>query len=103
MNSRLRMLIVTVTAALALMVPGVASAHTGTPLTQKPTYVGWAEVLDQYGAYQFQAYQYSTTGWKSIKLAGGTPVYVYPWGSGWSWFWTQSTSWGAIPTVYVQV
>jgi hypothetical protein len=39
------------------------------------------------------AYRWSGGSWHVASFASGTQVYIYPYATGWSWVWTQSTGW----------
>jgi hypothetical protein len=41
--------------------------------------------------------------WSATSLANNTQVYIYPYATGWSWVWTQSTGWLAVSDNYVWV
>lgn len=86
--------------------------------TDRPTFKGWATVVLPYndprttckamdpicGPY---VRSYSWNGaWKTspyTDLRAGTRVYAWPYGSGWSWVWTQQRGWQAVQSKYVLI
>lgn len=42
------------------------------------------------------AYRWAYGAWTPQTLTDRTPVYIYPYGSGWSWVWSSATGWLAV-------
>jgi hypothetical protein len=80
--------------------------------TDTPTYKGWATISrHQCGGIRtmdlqiFTAWRWNATtrSWARTTLNENTRVYAWPFATGWSWVWTQSTGWLAIQSQYVLV
>ena len=94
-----------------------ASAGSCTTAVQRPAFQGWAVLLFRgcpvAGAPQtadcrgLTAYRWGGAAWQRVDLNecnyAFPTVYAYPFGSGWSWIWTQRTGWLAVGSHAVQV
>lgn len=72
-------------------IPGTAE-HTA----PSATYQGWGYVTSS-GASSVDVWKWASTGWVSSTFPTGASVWIYPWGSGWSWVW-RSNAWYAVQT-----
>ena len=64
------------------------------------TYKGWAHVANGCGisyenGYRI-AWRWTGSTWARAYVWNGAQVYVWPYGGGWSWIWTQQTGWLAL-------
>ena len=112
----------TATASAETSVSATACLACGAPVgatiraSDRPYYIGYATVdsrpdcaLNTTGircmiavtrsvpAYSWDPY----TGWKLGERLNPTRVWVYPFGSGWSWTWTQDTGWMAVRSAQI--
>lgn len=79
--------------------------------TDRPAFKGWAQIDARACPYGAQTADYKTVpawhwsngGWSRMNIGENTRVYVYPFGSGWSWVWTKAMGWMAVQSKYVMV
>jgi hypothetical protein len=98
-------------AAIALTAPATASADTCTYATDRPSYTGWVSLVHpgcqpvRYsGTYEwFTAWRWTGSSWQAVSVSEGVVFYVWPFGSGYSWVWSQSTGWLAITSEHVLI
>lgn len=79
-----------------------AAAEPGCSISARsvPAFKGWGTVS---GTTNAAAWAWVNGAWSARTLNAGERVYVWPWGSGWTWAWTQRTGWIAAPTARLQV
>jgi hypothetical protein len=111
-----RLLLVAIVALVGALVAAF-TAPTEAHAIRDPTVVlsahkGWVYVRDEpracpmiyptpaycYEPSRVATWQWTSSGWRSSTIAGGTSVYAWPYASGWHWIWTQRTGWLAIQT-----
>ncbi len=111
-----RILLVAITALVAALAmnaakPAEAQAFVD-PSIVFSSYQGWGAVRDEpvacpaiypQPAYCSQpstavAYRWNakSRSWSTLRIYGGTQVYIYPFSGDWMWIWTQRTDWLAI-------
>lgn len=78
--------------------------------SDNPTYKGWATIDPSPDCAlpgrqircmiavmaNVPAWQWTNNGWVAKTRATGSKVYVWPYGSGWSWTWTSADGWLAV-------
>lgn len=77
-------------------VPGCSTSAVGFP-----GYKGWGSVS---GSIDVPAWLWSETGWVATTLRGSESVYLYPYGSGWTWVWSSRlNTWAAAQSSYLAI
>ena len=84
----------------------IAPATSTVQVSTNPAYKGWGKVNPNYCApgricamiyfASAKAYWWSGRAWVATNRPTGETVYVWPYGSGWSWTWTAETGWLAM-------
>lgn len=75
------------------------------PIPAYASYKGWGTVHSTYndqrgfaGPIPRVAWHWNGSAWSQRSRTPGTRVYIWPYASGWSWTWTESTGWLAMHT-----
>jgi hypothetical protein len=89
-------------AGIGYQSPGYGSVTSNTWTPVAASYTGWGYVRSPLNmtvaAYTWNV---ATNQWISGSVLANTPVYVWPYASGWSWAWTSASGWRAIRTANV--
>lgn len=80
--------------------------------TDQPSYKGWGSIdaracadgMATTADYRsVPAWHWSNGAWHRANIGENTRVYIYPFGSGWSWVWAKDTGWLAVQSKYAKI